>query len=82
MNDIDVKNIPQTELTLRVLAFNKGRLGKCRKRVASTSTKNVAKTLEISTSAKIMLLWLQCGGSPSHAAAATFSLNLIKHMNY
>ena len=47
--------------------------------------KNVAKTLEISTFTKIMLLWLQFGGPPINAAAATatfFSQTLIKPMKY
>ena len=47
--------------------------------------KNVAKTLEISTFTKIMLLWLQFGGPPINAAAATatlFSQTLIKHVKY
>ena len=39
--------------------------------LGATAAKNVAKTLEISTSAKIKLLWLQCGGRSVHAAAAT-----------
>jgi hypothetical protein len=52
---------------------------------ASRLTKNVAKTLEISTFTKIMLLWLQFGGPPINAAAATatlFSQTLIKPMKY
>ena len=45
----------------------------------------LAGTLGISTSAKIMLLWLQCRGRAMHAAAATatvFSQNLITLMKY
>ena len=42
-----------------------------RRFVASAPTKNVAKTLEILTFTKKVMLWLQFGGPPINAAAAT-----------
>ena len=39
--------------------------------VASAPAENVAKTLEILTFTKKVMLWLQCGGAPINAAAAT-----------
>ena len=53
--------------------------------MGSAPAENVAKTMEISTFTKIMLLWLQFGGPPMHAAAATatlFSQTLIEHLKH
>ena len=72
-------------MTVGAPASFKGLVKVCQLRATSAATQNVVKTLEISTFAKIKLLWLQCGGPPMHAAAATatlFSQNLIKPMKY
>ena len=61
---------PKQCLHLGVLAELRARKRFVPARV-SVLTKNVAKTLEILTFTKKVMLWLQCGGRSTNAAAAT-----------
>ena len=61
---------PNRSLTVGVLAeLSAGRRFSPAR--VSALTKNVAKTIGFTTFSKKVMLWLQCGGPPMHAAAAT-----------